>query len=115
MNRILLERFLRWYQLAHPIQQWAFKLTVGLFVTMLALVVTHTPSERPHKPKIILNCDHCGTDLNRTMTYNEYQDQREQQQRTWFGQEHRRIQQELWDERGRERWCRNHSNDRNCK
>jgi 5-methylcytosine-specific restriction endonuclease McrA len=49
------------------------------------------------------------------MTYNEYQDQKEQQQQTWFAGEKQRLRQEIWDNRGRARWCRNHPQDRNCK
>ena len=111
-----MEQFLLWYQSVHPIKQWACKIGLVLFGLMLIVVVTRTPSERPHAKRIILNCkEGCGTDPERIITYNQYQDQREQAQRTWFFSERQRIQQELWDERGRQRWCRNHPQDRNCK
>jgi len=115
MNRTTWIQLERWYQGRSQIQRWAVWIGLGLVVFMLAAVVTHEPRERPRPPKIIKNCDHCGTDPERTMTYNEYQDQREQAQRRWFGEERARIQQDVWNERGRARWCREHPQDRNCR
>ena len=42
-------------------------------------------------------------------------DQKEQAQRTWFREAKQQIQQDIWDEKGRQRWCRNHPQDVNCK
>ena len=115
INRSDWLRFARWYQPLHPLQKWAVKISVGLLLLLFGLIVTHEPRERPRQPKIIKNCDQCGVDPDRTMTYNEYQDQKEQNQKSWFAGEKQRIQQEIWDEKGRVRWCRNHPEDRNCK
>ena len=115
MNRLLWSRLLRWYATAHPLQQWAAKITAVLVVIVCIAMVTHEPRQRDRPPRIILNCDHCGTDPERTMTYNEYQDRKEQQQRTWFREAKQQIQQDIWNERGRQRWCRNHPQDKNCK
>jgi len=114
MNRTTWIRLERWYTGLNRPRQWSVKIGLVSFVICCALVVAHEPTERQRQSKIILNCDHCGSDLDRTMTYNEYQDQREQTQRSWFHQEKQRLQQEIWNEKGRERWCRNHPHDRNC-
>jgi len=104
-----------WYNSLHTIQQWLVKIGLVIFCILFVVIVTHEPNERPRHPKIILNCDHCGTDPERTMTYNEYIDRKEQQQKTWFNEQKQRIQQDMWDERGRQRWCREHPRDYNCK
>ena len=114
MNRTTWIRLERWYNNLNWLQQWLVKIGLVSFIICLILVVTHEPSERRRVTKIVLNCDHCGTDPERSMTYNEYMDQKEQQQKTWFHQEKQRIQQEMRDERGRHRWCREHPRDRNC-
>lgn len=108
-------RFERWYRGLGRIQRGLFYVGLGLACFILGAMVTHEPRERPRQPKIILNCDKCGVDPERAMTYNEYQDQKEQQQQTWFAGEKQRLRQEIWDNRGRARWCRNHPQDRNCK
>jgi len=108
-------RFKFWYQSLNHLQRWAVKISAGVFALMIVAVVTHEPRERPRKPKIIKNCDICGVDAERSMTYNEYQDQKERNQRSWFWGEKQRIQQEMRDERGRQRWCREHPRDANCK
>jgi hypothetical protein len=41
-------------------------------------------------------------------------DKKEQQQKTWFREAKQQIQQDVWDEKGQQRWCRNHPQDRNC-
>jgi hypothetical protein len=115
MNRLMWLRLRRWYQSLHPIQQWACNIIAGLSLLAIAMLVTHGPSERPHRPKIILNCDLCGTDSERTISYNEYMDRKEQEQQTQFRLEKQRIQQEIWNDRGHQKWCRNHPYDKNCK
>jgi gamma-glutamyl:cysteine ligase YbdK (ATP-grasp superfamily) len=40
---------------------------------------------------------------------------REQAQRVGFHEELQRIQQQARDERGRQRWCREHPKDKNCR
>jgi len=42
-------------------------------------------------------------------------DQKEKSQKSWMFESKKRIQQEIWDEKGRKKWCQNHPNDRNCK
>jgi hypothetical protein len=115
MNRATWIRLERWYMSLNRIGQWSVKIGLGLLVVCCILVVTHEPKERSKQARIILNCDHCGTDPDRTITYNEYMDQKEQQQRIWFRAAKQQIQQDIWDEQGRQRWCRNHPLDRNCK
>ena len=115
MNKTNWIRLERWYTGLNVIQQWSVKIGLVSLVICVILVVTREPHERPRQPHIILNCDHCGTDPERSITYNEYMDQKEQAQRTWFREAKQQIQQDTWDEKGRERWCRNHPQDRNCK
>jgi len=115
INRSDWLRFNRWYQPLHPLQKWTIKIGVGLLLLLGVLIVTHEPSERPRQTKIIKNCDICGVDPERSISYNEYQDRKEQQQRTRFAGEKQRLRQEIWDEKGRARWCKNHPEDRNCK
>jgi hypothetical protein len=115
MNRTTWIRLERWYAGLNRIQQWLFKLGSVAFIIAVAMVVTHEPSERKRIPKIVLNCDHCGTDPERSITYNEYMDRREQEQKIRFFEAKQQIQQEIWDERGRQRWCREHPRDRNCQ
>ena len=105
----------RWYQTLNKIQ----KFLANVFAVMLAwafiATVTHEPRERKPVTKIILNCNTCGVDPARTITYNEYMDQKEQQQKTWFREAKQQIQQDAWNEKGRQRWCDNHPQDRNCR
>ena len=109
-------KFLYWYRSLHTVQKWLVKIGGAIFISMTLLIVTRTPADRPHRPKIILDCkEGCGSDPERTITYNEYMNQKEKAQKFWFFEDKKRIQQELWDEKGRARWCRNHPNDRNCK
>jgi len=115
MDRHMWLRLERWYRNLHRVQQWMFKVAMALVAFIIVAMVTHEPSERKRPSKIILNCDHCGTDPERSISYNEYMDRKEQQQQVWFQEEKQRIQQEIWDERGRQRWCRNHPQDTNCK
>ena len=115
MNRTNWIQLERWYTGLHRIQQWLVKIGLVICVLCFILVVTHEPRERKQVTKIILNCDHCGTDPERSITYNEYMDQKEQAQRTWFREAKQQIQQDIWDEKGRQRWCRNHPQDVNCK
>jgi len=115
MNRTTWIRLERWYNSLHRLQQWLVLTGSGIFLICCVLLVTHEPSERKRSSKIILNCDHCGTDPERSISYNEYMDRKEQQQRTQFQEAKQQIQQEIWNERGQQRWCRNHPQDRNCK
>lgn len=116
MNRTTWIQLERWYHSLHRVQQWLVWLGLVLLVSTFAVMVTHEPRERPHQPRIILDChEGCGSDPERTISYNEYMDQREQAQRRWFGEERQRIQQDVWNERGRARWCREHPHDRNCR
>lgn len=104
-----------WYRGLNRIQQGLA--IVGFVVVVLAmgLWITHMPSERPRQKVIILNCDYCGTDPERTISYNEYMDRKEQQQRTQFREDKQRIRQEIWDNNGRAKWCREHPKDYKCK
>jgi hypothetical protein len=81
----------------------------------MGLWLTHVPSERPRQRVIILNCDNCGVDPNRAMSYNEYIDRKKQEQHTWFTNRKQELRQEIWDDNGRARWCKNHPSDSNCK
>jgi hypothetical protein len=109
-------KFLYWYQALHPVQQWLVKIGGAIFILLMLLIVTRTPSDRPRQPKIILDCKPgCGVDPERSISYNEYMDRKEREQKAWFYEDKKRIQQEIWDEKGRQRWCRNHPQDRNCK
>ena len=116
MNRTNWIKLTRWYDGLHVIQQWLFKVMLALTAIAIIAIVTREPGERPRQSRIILNCfEGCGSDPERTITYNQYMDRKEQQQRTWFREERQRIQQEARDERGRQRWCREHPQDRNCQ
>jgi hypothetical protein len=115
MNRTTWLRLERWYTGLNRIGQWSVKIGLVSFAVCCALVVTHEPSERRRAPKIVLNCDICGTDPERSMTYNEYIERKEQAQKIQFFNAKQKIQQEIWDERGRQRWCRDHPQDKNCK
>ena len=115
MDRRMWIRLEQWYRSLHQVQQGGVKIAMALVAFAIIAIVTHEPSERKRPSRIILNCDHCGTDPERSISYNEYMDLKEQQQQAWFREERQRIQQEIWDERGRQRWCRNHPQDRNCK
>lgn len=115
MNRTTWLQLERWYNNLHIIQQWLVKIGLVVFCLIFIAIVTHEPSERKRVTKIVLNCNHCGTDPERTITYNEYMNQKEHAEKTRFWQEKQHIQQDIWDEHGRERWCRNHLSDYNCK
>ena len=115
MNRTTWIRLERWYYQLNQVQQWLVKIVSVLLIICCVMLITHEPSERKRVSKIILNCDHCGTDPERTISYNEYIDRKEREQKAWFFEDKKRIQQEIWDEKGRARWCRNHPQDRNCK
>ena len=115
MNRTNWIQLERWYTGLNRIQQWLVKIGLVTFGVCCILVVTHEPRERKQITKVILNCNTCGVDASRTITYNEYMDQKEQQQKTWFHEAKQQLQQDVWDEKGRQRWCRNHPQDRNCQ
>jgi len=104
-----------WYRGLHRIQQVLVIVGAVIVVFAMCLWLTHTPSERPRQKVIILNCDKCGTDPERSISYNEYMDRKEQEQRTWFTNRKQELRQEIWDDNGRARWCREHPRDRNCK
>lgn len=104
-----------WYRGLNRIQQVLVIIGLVGFVIVMGKWIMHMPSERPRQQAIILNCDHCGTDPERTMTYNEYMDRKEQQQRIWFANRKQELRQEIRDDNGRARWCRNHPQDLNCK
>lgn len=105
----------RWYTSLNRIQQWLFKIVLVAVILLCVILVTHEPRERKQATKIILNCNTCGVDASRTATYNEYMDQKEQQQQVWFRETKQQIKQNIWDEHGRNRWCQNHPQDVNCK
>ena len=115
MNRSTWIQLERWYTGLPVVQKWLVNIGILVSIVCTGMVVTHEPSARPQKSKIILNCDLCGTDPERTMTYNEYMNQKQQQQIWSREQKRKQIQQDIWDEKGRQRWCRNHPHDRNCK
>ena len=104
-----------WYCGLNRIQQGLVIIGSVVFILAMGLWLTHVPSERPRQRVIILNCDKCGTDPERTITYNEYMDRKEQEQRTWFTNKKQELRQQIWDDNGRARWCREHPQDRNCK
>ena len=104
-----------WYRGLNRIQQVLVIISCVVVVTAMGIWITHVPSERPRPRLIIRNCDHCGTDPERTITYNEYMDRKEQEQRTWFTNKKQELQQQIWDDNGRARWCREHPQDPNCK
>ena len=116
MNRTTWLQLERWYTGLHRVQQWLVWLGVALFVLICAVMVTHGPTDRPRQPRIILDCyEGCGSDPQRTISYNEYMNRREQAQQVGFREELQRIQQQARDERGRQRWCREHPKDKNCR
>jgi hypothetical protein len=116
MNKTAWIRLERWYTGLHCIQRWLVIIGLGLFLLCCILVVTHEPRERPRQTKIILDCyEGCGVNLERTISYNAYIDQKEQTEKIRVKNEQQRIRQEIWDDRGRQRWCRNNPQDRNCK
>jgi len=104
-----------WYRGLHRIQQVLVIVVAVVVILAMGLWLTHTPSERPRQKVIILNCDKCGTDPERSISYNEYMDRKEQEQRTWFTNRKQELRQQIWDDNGRARWCREHPQDRNCK
>ena len=104
-----------WYCGLNRIQQVLVIIGFVVIVVASGMWLTHVPSERPRQRVIILNCDHCGTDPERTITYNEYMDRKEQEQRTWFANKKQELRQQIWDDNGRARWCREHPQDPNCK
>jgi hypothetical protein len=104
-----------WYRGLNRIQQALVIVGAVVVVLAMGLWLTHVPSERPRQRVIILNCDHCGTDPERTISYNEYMDRKEQEQRTWFTNKKQELRQQIWDDNGRARWCREHPRDPNCK
>jgi len=104
-----------WYRGLNCIQKVLAIIGVLVCVIAMGVWVTHEPSERPRQRVIILNCDHCGTDPERTITYNEYMDRKEQEQRTWFANRKQELRQQIWDDNGRARWCREHPQDTNWK
>jgi len=115
MDRRMWIRLEHWYHGLHRVQQWGFKAVLAVVAVALVATVTHEPSERPRQPKIILNCDGCGVDPTRAISYNQYIERKEQEQRTWFTNRKQELRQERWDDNGRTRWCREHPQDRNCK
>jgi len=116
MNRTNWIQLERWYTGLNRIQQWSVKLGLVAVILLCIMLVTHEPRERPRQTHIVLDCyEGCGSDPARTITYNEYMDKKEQQQKTWFREAKQQIQQDVWDEKGRQRWCRNHPQDRNCR
>ena len=104
-----------WYRGLNRIQQGLVIIGSVVFVIAMGMWLTHVPSERPRQRVIILNCDNCGTDPERTISYNEYMDRKEQEQRTWFANKKQELRQQIWDDNGRARWCREHPRDPNCK
>jgi hypothetical protein len=115
MNPLLI-KFFRWYNGLGQRQQWATIIGGILLVAIMVTWVTREPSKRPRQPRIILDCyEGCGVNPERTISYNEYMDRKKQQQRMQFREDKQRIRQEIWDDNGRDRWCRNHPNDTNCK
>ena len=107
-------RLAPWYRGLNRVQQVLVIVGSVAIVIAMGMWITHLPSERPRQKVVILNCDHCGTDPERTITYNEYMDRKEQQQRTWFSYRKQELRQEIWDDNGRARWCREHPKDPNC-
>ena len=104
-----------WYRGLNRIQQGLAIIGFVVFVIAMGVWLTHGPSERPRQRVIILNCDNCGVDPERTITYNEYMDRKEQEQRTWVANRKQELRQQIWDDNGRARWCREHPRDPNCK
>jgi hypothetical protein len=106
----------QWYQHLPKWQQWLTLLSLAVWTLAVALWITHEPRERTNRPAYILkNCDVCGVDPARQISQQEYNTIKKDTQRTSYEQERQRLRQEEWDRRGRERWCRNHPRDPNCK
>ena len=111
-----LYRVYTWYQVLPRWQQWLTLFSLALWIVAMGLWITHEPSERKNKPPYILkNCDTCGVDPTRQISAQEYNTTKKQAWRANLEQEQQRLRQEEWDRRGRERWCRNHPRDVNCK
>ena len=105
-----------WYQELPKWQQWLTLLSLAVWTLAMGLWITHAPSERKNKPPYILkNCDTCGVDPARQISAQEYNSTKKETWRTSYEHERQRLRQEEWDRRGRERWCRNHPRDPNCK
>jgi hypothetical protein len=104
MNRTNWLQLERWYTSLHRVQQWLFKIAIAISIIFFIVIVTHEPKDRPRQARIILNCDQCGTDPERVISYNEYMDKKEQTARAWVKDERQRIRQEAWDEQGRNRF-----------
>lgn len=116
MDRRMWIQLEQWYCSLHQVQQWVFKVILALMAFAFIAMVTHEPSERPRRAKIILDCyEGCGSDPQRTISYNEYMAQKDQQQRTWITNRKQELRQEIWDDNGRARWCREHPQYSNCK
>ena len=111
-----LHRAHQWYQGLPRWQQWLTLIGLAAWIVAMALWITHEPRERTNRPPYILkNCNVCGVDPARQISQQEYLVDKKQIWRTSYEQERQRLRQEEWDRRGRERWCRNHSRDSNCK
>ena len=111
-----LHRVHRWYQGLPRWQQWLTVFSLATWIVAMALWVTHEPRERKNRPPYILkNCDTCGVDPDRQISAQEYNATKKQAWRASYEQEQQRLRQAEWDRRGRERWCRNHPRDVNCK
>jgi hypothetical protein len=105
-----------WYQQLPRWQQWLTVSGLAAWILAMGLWVTHEPRERKNRPPYILkNCDTCGVDSARQISAQEYNATKKQAWRASYEQEQQRLRQEEWDRRGRERWCRNHPRDSNCK
>jgi hypothetical protein len=116
IDRRMWIRMEQWYHSLHRLQQWAFKITLAFILVFIIVIVTREPSERPRQARIILDCyEGCGVDPERAISYNEYIARKEQQQRTWVANRKQELRQEIWNDNGRARWCRNHPQDRNCR
>ena len=116
INRSNWLQFEHWYFGLSKVQRVLFYVGLGLLCFIFIAIITHEPRERPRYPKIILDCNPgCGVDPERAISYNDYMDRKDREQKSWLREEKKRIQQENWDENGRARWCRNHPQDRNCR
>ena len=106
----------QWYQGLLRWQQWLTVASLAVWILAIALWVTNEPRERKNRPPYILkNCDTCGVNPARQISAQEYNATKKQAWRASYEQERQRLRQEEWDRRGRERWCRNHPRDSNCK
>ena len=116
MNKTNWVRLARWYTGLTVLQQWLAMGGLSISLLCCIIIVTHEPKERPRQAHIILDCyEGCGSDPARTISHNEYIDRKQQQQQTWFREAKQQIQQDIWNENGHQRWCRNHPQDKNCK